>query len=108
GELGQKAMIGGAARVGAERILVYGLGHASSMTPVGLQRAVALLASDVVKLKLHSWSLGIMGRELEAFSYRDAAASTLRALFHEARSGESVRLVEEDTERLGLLVREVP
>lgn len=108
GLLGQKAMIGGAARVGAERLLIYGLGPGSAMSPVGLQQAAALLAADVAKLKLGSWSLGVMGRDLEALSFRDAAASTLRAVFKEARQGDEVRIIEEEPERFGLLVREVP
>ncbi len=108
GLLGEKAMIGGAARVGAERLLIYGLGEASGMSPVGLQKAVSLLAADVAKLKLGSWSLGVMGRDLEGISFRDAAASTLRAVFKEACQEDDVRIIEEEPERFGLLVREVP
>lgn len=108
GELGRKAMIGGAARVGAERLLVYGLGPSAGMSPVGLQKAAAAMVSDVAKLKLGSWSLGIIGRDLEEIPYRDAAASTLRAIFQEAGREDDVRIVEEEPERFGLLVREVP
>jgi hypothetical protein len=108
GQLGQKAMIGGAARVGAERLLVYGLGPSAGMSPVGLQKAVAAMVADVAKLKLGSWSLGIIGRDLEEISYRDAAASTLRAVFQEAGRDDEVRIVEEEPEQFGLLVREVP
>lgn len=108
GALGEKAMIGGAARVGAERLLVYGLGPSKGASPVGIQKAVSALVADVAKLKLGSWSIGIMGRDLSEVSYRDAAASTLRAIFHEADGDDDVRIIEEDPERYGLLVREVP
>jgi hypothetical protein len=108
GLLGQKAMIGGAARVGAERLLIYGLGQASGMSPVGLEKAVALIAADVAKLRLGSWSLGVMGKDLDGLPFRDAAASTLRAVFREASQEDDVRIVEEEPERFGLLVREVP
>lgn len=108
GHLGQKAMIGGAYRVGAERLLVYGLGPSSKMSPVGLQQAVVLLGEDVAKLKLPSWSVGIIGRDLPNISFRDAAASTLRGILHSTRGEVAVRFIEEETERFGLLVREVP
>lgn len=108
GELGQKLLIGGADRVGAERLLLFGFGPASSMDAERLQRAVALMAADVTKLKLEGWSLGVMGRELDAIPYRDAAASTLGGLLQAGGGEDAVCLVEEEPERYGLLVREAP
>lgn len=108
GQLGQKVLLGGADRVGAERLLLFGFGSASAIDPDGLQRAVALLAADVAKLRLGGWSLGVMGRELDTISYRDAAASTLTGLLRAGERKESVRIIEEEPERFGLLVRETP
>ncbi|MDV2479318.1 MAG: M17 family peptidase N-terminal domain-containing protein [bacterium] len=108
GQLGQKHLIGGADRVGAERVLLFGFGPASAMNPKKLQKAVALAAADVAKLKLGGWSLGVMGRELEAISYQDAAASTLRGLLQSSGRDEAVRIVEEEPESFALLVREAP
>jgi hypothetical protein len=78
------------------------------MNPKKLQKAVALAAADVAKLKLGGWSLGVMGRELEAISYQDAAASTLRGLLQSSGRDEAVRIVEEEPESFALLVREAP
>jgi hypothetical protein len=108
GELGNKVLIGGADRVGAERLLLFGFGLASSMDAERLQQAVALMTADVTKLKLQKWNLGVMGRELEAIPYRDAAASTLGGLLQAGASGADVCLVEEEPDRYGLLLREVP
>lgn len=107
GQLGQKTLMGGAARVGADRLLLFGCGPAQGLDPDRLQEVVAGLAADAAKLRLEGWSLGVVGRELEALAYREAAAATVRGLLQDARGQEAVRLVEEDLEDFGLLVREV-
>lgn len=50
-----------------------------------------------------------MGREAAGvLAFEEAALSTLRGILHCRARVEEVRLVEEEPERFGLLVREVP